>query len=408
VASIEHRPDRPKPYRARYWGPDGKLHSRSFARRDDAQRWLTNEEASKLKGAWIDPSRSRQWFSDWADEWWAVWSSDPQRSPASLQTTESHLRLHIRPYFGGRRLGAISVQVIRRWQHELETTASYDLTMACRSVLYRIMQAAEDDYLIPFNPVRKVKAPRRPVDPEAVFGRVRRRAYTPEEFGRFLAACPAFYRDHFLVHVGTGLRSGELLGLRARRVDLQHQRIEVVDVRYDAGKFGSGYKDRPKSDTSIRPVPLGGPVGAALARRLDGCPPDGLVFCGPGGSNRVPRGTRSKLSIGNYRRVYDRAAARASLAGLDLHGPHDLRHTYATWLEDGGIPARVIDELMGHHAGRGRDLGGAAIGLRYRHMTAEMQARVLAVIDRCLAVALAAHAPTVPQSGGEVREDGVR
>jgi integrase len=259
--------------------------------------------------------------------------------------------------------------------------------MACRSILFRIMQAAEDDYLVPFNPVRKVKAPRRPVDPEAVFGRVRRRAYTPEEFGRFLAACPGFYRDHFLVQVGTGLRSGELLGLRARRVDLSLGRIEVVDVRYDAGKFGSGYKDRPKSDASIRPVPLGGPVAAALARRLDGCPPDGLVFCGPGGSNRVPRGTRSKLSIGNYRRVYDRAAARVGLADLDLRGPHDLRHTFATWLEDGGIPARVIDELMGHHAGQRRDLGGAAIGLRYRHMTVEMQARVLAVIDRCLAAA---------------------
>ncbi len=188
-------------------------------------------------------------------------------------------------------------------------------------VLFRILQAAEDDHLVPFNPVRKVKAPRRPVDPEAVFGRVRRRAYTAEEFGRFLAACPAFYRDHFLVQVGTGLRSGELLGLRARRVDLRQRRIEVVDVRYDAGKFGSGYKDRPKSDTSIRPVPLGGLVAAALARRLDGCPPDGLVFCGPGGSNRVPRGTRSKLSIGNYRRVYDRTTAAPALRGWTCTAP---------------------------------------------------------------------------------------
>jgi integrase len=270
-------------------------------------------------------------FGDWAEEWWAVWSSNPRRSPAALQTTESHLRLHLRPSFAGRRLGAISVQVVRRWQHELEAKASYDLTMACRSVLFRIMQAAEDDYLIPFNPVRKVKAPKRPVDPEAVFGRVRRRAYTPEEFGRFLAAGPAFYRDHFLVQVGTGLRSGELLGLRARRVDLARRRIEVVDVRYDAGCFGGGYKDRPKSDASIRPVPVGGAVAAALARRLDGCPPDGLVFCGPGGGNRVPRGTRSELSVGNYRRVYDRTVARAGLKeDLDLRGPQrpapHLRH----------------------------------------------------------------------------------
>ena len=97
MPSIEYRPDRPKRYRARYWGPDGKLHSRSFARKDDAQRWLTSEEASKLKGTWIDPSRSRQQFDDWADEWWAVWSSNPRRSPTTLEATENRLRRHVRP-----------------------------------------------------------------------------------------------------------------------------------------------------------------------------------------------------------------------------------------------------------------------------------------------------------------------
>jgi integrase len=102
----------------------------------------------------------------------------------------------------------------------------------------------------------------------------------------------------------------------------------------------------------------------------------------------VPRGTRSELSIGNYRRVYDRTVPRAGLEeDLDLRGPHDLRHTFATWLEDSGVPARVTDELMGHHGGRGRDGDGSTIGLRYRHMTAEIQARVLAVIDRHLAIA---------------------
>jgi Phage integrase family len=157
-------------------------------------------------------------------------------------------------------------------------------------------------------------------------------------------------------------------------VDLERRRIEVVDVRYDAGKFGAGYKNRPKTDASIRAVPMVGPVAAAIARRLVGCPPDGIVFCGPGGSHGIPRGTRSRLSVGNYRRVYQRTATRAAIEGLELHGPHDLRHTYATWLEDGDIPARVIDELMGHVAGRRGEREGSLIGTRYRHMTAEMQA----------------------------------
>jgi integrase len=82
--------------------------------------------------------------------------------------------------------------------------------------------------------------------------------------------------------------------------------------------------------------------------------------------------------------------SRAGLDGLDLHGPHDLRHTFATWLEDAGIPVRVIDELMGHRAARasGGDTRGSAIGAVYRHLTPEMQARVLAAIDECLGVSL--------------------
>ena len=151
-------------------------------------------------------------------------------------------------------------------------------------------------------------------------------------------------------------------GLRARRVDLARLRIEVVEVRYDAGKFGSGYTDRPKSDASIRPVPMAPPVVEAVCRRLEGCPPDGLVFCGPGGSLGVPRGVRSNLSVGNYRRVYGQVVARAGLDDLDAHGPHDLRHTFATWLEDAGVPARVIDELMGHRGGRAGARSGGGHG----------------------------------------------
>jgi integrase-like protein len=78
----------------------------------------------------------------------------------------------------------------------------------------------------------------------------------------------------------------------------------------------------------------------------------------------------------------------AGLTHLQLKGPYDLRHTFATWLEDAGIPARVIDELMGHQGGRtAKD--GSGVGARYRHTTGDTLASVLAAIDERLAVALA-------------------
>jgi integrase len=196
---------------------------------------------------------------------------------------------------------------------------------------------------------------------------------------------PPFYRDHFLIQAGTGLRSGELLGLRRRRVFPELGRIEVIEVRYEAGRFGRGFKAEPKSLASVRVVPMCDRVREVIGRRLaGGARPEDLVLPGPGGSNGIPRGARAPLSTNNLRRVYKAAveAAGGELAQLDLLGPHDLRHTFATWLEDAGVPSRVIDELMGHAGGRrDRGAGGSPMGRVYRETTPAMVARVTAAMD---------------------------
>jgi hypothetical protein len=77
------------------------------------------------------------------------------------------------------------------------------------------------------------------------------------------------------------------------------------------------------------------------------------------------------------------------LTHLQLRGPHDLRHSFSTWLEDEGIPARVIDELMGHQRSRRGELeGGSRVGARYRHTTPEMASRVVQALDTRLRLAL--------------------
>jgi integrase len=74
---------------------------------------------------------------------------------------------------------------------------------------------------------------------------------------------------------------------------------------------------------------------------------------------------------------------------VDLHGAHDFRHTFATWLEDAGIPARIIDEVMGHQAtGRAGQQRGSAMGAHYRHTTPEMAGRVAEAIQQRLTIVL--------------------
>jgi integrase len=458
---------------------DGSQGGKTVDTPDEARDLAAEKRLEMRRGTWRGRQRGRLPFSTWAAEWWETWAADDP-SPTTLAATESWLRLHVRPWFADRPIDKITPADVRRWQAQLARTVGPSTLAHCRSLALRIFQYAMDEGAIDANPVRKVPPPKRRMDPEQVFGEVKRRALTPEEAGRLLTCFPLFWWDHILTLLGTGLRFGELAGLRRRRVHLNRPMpvLEVGSTRYQAGRFGSGFKPRPKSDAGIRQVPLAPLVVEAIRRQLPpGSDPDDLVFTGPGGGpgrageSSVPRGTRTVLSRHNLHRTYqsavakladpavplrptarrvlqvlrnsgpqrvDQLAARLSTSGrrpirpatvasaleelyaaglaavdvddqdvtagrwsavpaapdplleaVDLHGAHDFRHTYATWLEDAGIPARVIDELMGHEAtGRSRQHQGSAMGAHYRHTIPEMAARAVDAIQQRLAVVL--------------------
>jgi integrase len=447
---------------------DGSQGSQTFDTRDQARDFKHDLLAGVARDTWVDPRRGKQPFGEWARQWWETWSSDPDRSPTTLEATEARFRLHVLPHFEHRQLRAITVTVVRRWQNELKAERGRGTVMAARSILYRILQAAEDERLIVANPVRKVPAPKLEVDPDELLGQGKRRALTPEEAGQLLARFPPVWWDHLVTLLGTGLRFGELGGLRRHRVLLDRKPpiLQVVATRYQAGKFGSGFKGQPKSQAGIRSIPLAHQVADAVRRQLpQGSTGDDLVFADP--SAATTAASRAPLSRYLFRHVYQGAVNRltdptselspttrrilralrehgpqtlaqlqhsftapgaklrpatiqAALRELgsvsvvtavaedgtahwaavkaaqvrrfdylDLHGPHDLRHTYATWLEDAGIPGRVIDELMGHdNTHRARQDRVSRIGMGYRETTPEMLLRAVAAIESRLAVVL--------------------
>jgi integrase len=454
-------------YQVWWVADDGSQGARTVDSPDEAKDLAAERRLELRRGTWQGRRRGRLPFSAWAAEWWQLWAADPDHSPYTLEMAESRLRNHLRPFFGRRSVEEITPKVVRQWQQQLAGRVGYDTVVACRSLLLRILQFATDEGAIEANPARRVPPPKRRADPEQVFGVVRRRALTPEEAGRLLACFPLFWWDHVTAMLGTGLRFGELAGLRRRRVHLDRPVpvLQVGPTRYQAGRFGSGFKPRPKSDAGIREVPLAPVVVEAIRRQLPpGSDPDDLVFTGPGGGPGAPRGTRTVLSRHNFHRTHHGAVAdpatslrptaarvlkvlrgdgpltpdqlAAHLAGhgralrpatvqralgelhaarlatadgdglagrwsalpppedplldaVDLHGAHDFRHTFATWLEDAGIPARVIDEVMGHEATRrAGQQRGSAIGAHYQHTTAETAARIAAAVQQRLTVVL--------------------
>jgi integrase len=176
-------------------------------------------------------------------------------------------------------------------------------------------------------------------------------------------AVPGRYRALVLVAGYGGLRWGELVGLRRRRVDLAGARIHVVEQLAEvAGKF---IVSPPKTAAGQRVVVLPAVAVAALADHLDdyAAPgPDGLVF---------PSGRGTYLQRSNFSRLVWRPAVQQ--LGLDGLRFHDLRHTAATLAAAAGATTKELMERMGHTS--------PAVALRYQHVMADRQGAIAAALD---------------------------
>lgn len=81
----------PTGWRARWRTPEGAQRSKTFKRKEDAQRHLTSIEHSKLTGAYVDPTEGRITFKKYAEQWRAL----QVHRPGTAAQIETNLRRHV-------------------------------------------------------------------------------------------------------------------------------------------------------------------------------------------------------------------------------------------------------------------------------------------------------------------------
>src|SRR5215472_7318024 len=156
-------------YQARYPGPDGMMRwaPETFARKADAERYLSLVEAQMMRGEWADPARGKMRLRDYAETWIA---ERPGLRPRTVELYTWLLRRHIAPHLGNTELGRLNTQMIRSWRGKL-LAQGVSPTMAAKT--YRLlravlMTAVDEDKILPTNPCRvkgagSEHAPERPV-----------------------------------------------------------------------------------------------------------------------------------------------------------------------------------------------------------------------------------------------------
>lgn len=163
------------------------------------------------------------------------------------------------------------------------------------------------------------------------------------EAGRLLETCSPHVFPIVLCALETGMRRGEILGLRWEDVDLERRILYV-------GETKTG-------------IPRHVPISSRLAEVLRYRAGNGLgeyVFAGAPGIGKRGR------PFHDVRTAFENACRRAGIAGFRFH---DLRHTAASHMVMAGVPIKVVGEILGHAT--------VSMTERYSHLLPEHKLRAV-------------------------------
>jgi integrase len=313
-----------KRYRARYRDAAGRQHEKRFARRGDAQRWLDQQTASIITGGHVAPRAGRMTVGELAERWREIHLG--QLKPSTARRYEGLLRLHVLPAWGTRRLEDVRTADVRAWTATLSASGlSASSVRAAYRVLSLVLDLAVEDHRLARNPAAGVKLPRVVRDEPRFLTRdeveaLAQAAGTDGDVIRFLAY--------------TGLRFGEMVGLKVGRVDLLRRRVHVVEA---VTQVGGVLKTGTPKTHQRREVVIPRHLIEDLARRCEGKDTEDYVFTAPQGG---------PIRLDNWRRrVFDPAVR---VAGLGEVSPHDLRHTAASLAVASGAHVKAVQKMLGH------------------------------------------------------------
>ena len=334
--------------------------------RREVDEKLTKAKADRDGGLVFDADGVK--VGEYLERWLADSVRDTVR-PTTFERYEQMVRLHIRPVLGRLKLKNLTPAHVRgHYREKLDAGLSPRTVQYVHVTLHKALKQAVMDGLIPRNATEAVKPPQ--------VRREEMQPLSPEQVKVLLEAA----RDErlealYVLAVTTGLRQGELLGLKWEDVDLEARTLRVR--RTLATTKGGPQLAAPKTKSSRRTVRLTqGAVNALrshLERQLKEIDragslwrENGLIFASEAGD------PLDRRYVTNHR-----FKPLLKQAQLPLVRFHDLRHTCATLLLGRNVNPKIVSEMLGH--------ASIAIALdTYSHVLPNMQGEAAKAMEDAL------------------------
>lgn len=317
---------------------NGKRVRKSFYGKTPKEVSAKLRDALKRKSQGALVTGPRQTFEQFLDRWMRD-AVIPKCRPKTISTYRGLIDRHLKPGLGRIALAKLSAGDINEfYAQKREQGLSSQTVVHLHALIRASLKYAERAGLIGYNPVNRVVTPTSP--------RADIRPFTIEEATRILETSAGDrLAALWSLAFHTGLRQGELLGLRWQDVDTDRATLTVLQtIQEIEGKIEVG---APKSKSSRRTVPIEpAALDALKAWRTEqkkermkagaAWTDTGLVFTSLVGT---------PLSARNVARRWHQIL---DAAGVERRGMHAARHTVATLLMAAGKHPSLVQDLLGH------------------------------------------------------------
>ena len=304
--------------------------------------------------------QSRLTLSEWLDQW--LVSKEGMVRPGTLNGYRGYIENHIRPCLGEKRIWQLKAADIQRFYDMLSQKLASGTVRRIHTTLHGILKAAAQARLVLRNPVEEVTPPK--------FSYQKKNVLTEEQIDRFMEVIQedALWHDLFYTEFTTGLRRGELCGLRWEDFDAVNGTLKICrTVRREKGKGLTTGDTKTYAGTRTITLP---PSLAALLKERKRAAKTAWIF------PDLLRPERPTAPDAAYRRM-KLLLERAGLPDIRFH---DLRHTFATNALAHGMDIKTLSTILGH-------VSAATTLNTYSHITEEMRRQAAARIDAGIAKA---------------------
>ncbi len=305
-------------------------------------------------------------LGEWLDKWLYEYVSLTIR-PSTFSGYEMIIKNQIKPYLGERPLSALTTNEIQKFYNIIKkqgrvhsdkthgTELADSMVRKIHMLLHEALDMAVQQRLLINNPTNGTVIPKNNYPAKKILN--------DEQLDRFMEVIKSDEKwyDFFYTEITTGLRKGEICGLRWEDFD---EDSGTLKIRRSVGRLKNGEFPigNTKTETGTREIILPPSTTKLLAKRKENAIGDWIFsnFHNP----QEPINPQS---------AYTHLKVLLKQAGLPLIRFHDLRHTFSTHAIAGGVDAKTLSGILGHT--------NASFTLdTYTHVTTDMQKNAAKIV----------------------------